>query len=138
MRAPRDPAYRRYLVRMAVAAVVYVLTIGLAASVLHKQAPVGVVSAAVATLPGLAVIGMIWAFGRLLIELEDEYLRMLEVRKIVFATGFALSVASVWGMLEMFTEAPPLPVVWMFPIWSAGVALGAIWNKLTLGDAGCA
>lgn len=60
------------------------------------------------------------------------------MRKIVIATGFALSVASVWGMLEMFTRVEPLPVVWMFPIWSMGFALGAVWNKLTLGDAGCA
>lgn len=138
MKLPRNAAYRRYLIRMGASAALYLGATMLAAFVLKQKAPVNAGSVLIAVLPGLAVVGMIAAIGRLVIELEDEYLRTLEVRKIVFATGVALSVASVWGMLEMFTEAPPLPMVWMFPIWSMGLALGAVWNKITLGDAGCA
>ncbi|WP_338468601.1 hypothetical protein RXV95_00980 [Novosphingobium sp. ZN18A2] len=135
---PRSPAYRRYLVRMGISAALYLGATMLAAVTLKDKAPVSALSVAVAVLPGIAVVGMIGAMGRLLLELKDEYLRMLEVRKMIFGTGVALSIAAIWGMLEMFTDVAPLPVVWMFPIWSGGIALGAVWNKLTLGDAGCA
>ncbi len=123
---------------MAISALAYLGSIALASVMLQAKAPVTAWSIILAILPGIAVVGMIVAIGRLLVELEDEYLRMLEVRKMIVGAGVALSVASVWGTLEMFTLVPPLPVVWMFPVWSAGIALGALWNKLTLGDAGCA
>ncbi|HNN56721.1 MAG TPA: hypothetical protein PKG84_10305 [Novosphingobium sp.] len=58
--------------------------------------------------------------------------------KAIFATGMTLAVASVWGLLEIFTDVPSLPVFWIFPIWSMGLGAGAVWNRLTLGDAGCA
>ena len=123
---------------MGISCMLYLGATMFAAFTLKDKAPVSEWSVAVAVLPGIAVVGMIGAMGRLLLELKDEYLRMLEVRKMIFGTGVALSIASIWGMLEMYTDVSPLPVVWMFPIWAGGIALGAVWNKLTLGDAGCA
>lgn len=134
----RNPAYRRYTIRMAISAAVYIAAIVAASRLLHKQAPASPGAVMIALVPGLAVLAMIWAIGRLLSELDDEYLRMLEVRKAIFATGMTLAVASVWGLLEIFTAVPSLPVFWIFPIWSMGLGAGAVWNRLTLGDAGCA
>ena len=138
MKVARNPAYRRYARRIAASGATYLFGIWLAVVLLDKHAPVSVGAVAIALLPGLAVVGMIWAVARLLVELDDEYLRMIEIRKALIGSGFALSVASVWGILELFTQIPRLEVFWMFPIWSAGVALGAIWSRLTIGDAGCA
>lgn len=132
------PAQRRYLYRLMGSAAIYIGTVFAASSLLDKHAPLSVANIAIALLPGLAVLGMIWAIGRLFVELDDEYLRMLEVRKAMFATGFTMAVCSVWGLLEMFTTVPKLPLFWVFPMWCLGLGLGALWNKLTLGDAGCA
>ncbi|MCB2056544.1 MAG: hypothetical protein H6916_05655 [Novosphingobium sp.] len=134
----RNPAYRRYALRMLGSAGAYIAAIFGASRVLHKHAPASPEAVLIALVPGLAVLAMIWAIGRLLSELDDEYLRMLEVRKAIFATGMTLAVASVWGLLEIFTDVPSLPVFWIFPIWSMGLGAGAVWNRLTLGDAGCA
>lgn len=132
------PAQRRYLARMAGSSLAYIAAIALASRVLDRHAPLGIVNVAIALLPGLAILGIIWAIGRLYVELEDEYLRMLEVRKAMFATGLTLATCSVWGILELFTSVPRLPLFWVFPLWAIGLACGALWNKLTLGDAGCA
>lgn len=134
----RNPAYRAYFRRMMVSAGLYVAAIFAAASLLDHRAPVSVMAIGVALLPGLAVLLMIYAIGRLMIELEDEFLRMLVVRQALVATGITLSITSVWGMLEIFTDLPRLEVFFAFPIWCLGLAAGAIYNKITLGAGGCA
>ena len=135
--APKHPAYRRYLDRMAGLAAAYVGAVaGVSATIPDGAAP-SPLNVALAIVPGLAVLGFIWAMGRLLVELDDEYLRMLEVRKFIVATGVALAVASVWGLLEMMVTVPHLPVFFVFPIWCGGLAVGQLYNRVTLGsDAG--
>ena len=134
----RHPAYRRYARRMAIAAAAYIAAIFVAVRVLPKNAPPGIESVAIALVPGLAVLGMIWGFARLLVELDDEYLRLLEVRKALISLGLTLAVTSMWGLLETFTTVPRLPIFWIFPIWALGLFVGMVWNKFTLGDGGCA
>ena len=134
--ATRNPAYRRYLQRMAVAAMLYVAAILVAVKVLHHNTAVSPLAVALALLPGLAVLMMLYAIGRLLTELEDEFLRMLEVRKALVATAVALAVASVWGLLEMLTAVPKLEVFWVFPFWCMGLLVGAAINRFTMGSAG--
>lgn len=136
--AGRNPAYKRYIRRMAVLSIVYICAVVLASSLIPDDAPPAPLNIAIALIPGIAVLGVIWAMGRLLSELDDEYLRMLEVRKFIVATGLALAVASVWGLLELMTTVPRLPVFYIFPLWCLGLAVGSLVNKLTLGDAGCA
>lgn len=138
---PRNPAYRRYLGRMGGAGAVYLVVIFIAAKVLHTSGhpvPASVLSIGLALLPGVAVLAMIWAIGRLLVELDDEYLRMLEVRKALVATAVTLAASSVWGLLELFTDVPRVPIFWVFPAWCLGLTLGAMVNRATLGDGGCA
>lgn len=135
MTARKGP-YHRYLRRMMVAAVLYMAAIFVAAKTLHHAAAISPMAIGLALLPGLAVLLMLYAIARLLIELEDEYLRLLEVRKSLIATGVTLAVTSVWGLLEAFTAVPRLEVFWVFPIWCAGLALGAVVNKITMGTAG--
>lgn len=136
--ASRNPAYRAYFRRMITAAVLYMVAIFAAASLLNGRPPVSLLSLTIALLPGLAVLLMIAAIARLMIELEDEFVRMLVVRQALAATGITLAVTSVWGMLEMFTDLPRLEVFWVFPLWCMGLMVGAIINKLTLGAGGCA
>ncbi len=135
--SPRNPAFRSYQRRMAIAAVVYVAAIFAASTILHHRAAPSPEAIGVALVPGLAILFMIYAIARLLLELDDEYLRLLEVRKALFATALTLAGCSVWGVLEIFTAVPPLPVFWVFPLWAVGLAGGAMFNKATLGTGGC-
>ncbi len=129
-----NPAYRRYGRRMLPLSLLYVGAIALASRFIPDNAPADARTIGLALLPGLAVIGWIWAMGRLLVELEDEYLRMLEVRKFLVATGLTLAVCSVWGLLQLFAPSvPKLPLFFVFPLWAIGLFAGMLFNRLTIG-----
>lgn len=133
----RNPAFRRYLRRFIPITVAYLASIALATWIIPDDAPANALTIGLAILPGIAVVGWIWAMGRLLVELDDEYLRMLEVRKMIVATGVTLALTSIWGILELYSpEVPRLPVFFVFPLWCIGLALGQVFNRLTLGDGG--
>lgn len=132
-----NPAYIRYVRRMLPLSLLYVAAIGLATRLVPDNAPPGVLSVGLALLPGLAVLGWIWAMGRLLVELDDEYLRLLEVRKFLVATGVTLAVCSMWGILELFSPyVPRMPVFLVFPLWAVGLFIGMVFNRLTMGAGG--
>ena len=83
-----------------------------------------------AILPALPLIGVVWAFGRLLVEETDEYLRSLTVRQFLVATAFMLSATSVWGFLDLFGQVPHAPLHWAFILWCVGLAIGTLVNEL--------
>lgn len=133
----QNPAYRRYLRRTVPITIAYVAAVWLASALVSDRTSLSPLAILLALLPGIAVVGWIWAIGRMLIELDDEYLRLLEVRKIITATGVTLCLTSVWGLLEMYTSVPKLPVFWVFPLWCLGLMIGQIVNRITLGAGGC-
>ena len=123
-------AYRRYMRRFIPSTAAYVVAIGLASLLIPDGAHASPLTVAIALLPGLGVVAIIWAMARLLIELDDEYLKLLEVRKALAATGVVLAVASVWGLLELYTDVPRLPVFFVFPLWCGGLLVGQLWNRI--------
>lgn len=127
----QNPAYRAYLRRFVPIMLVYVAAIMVASFTIPDDAEATGWTVMIAVLPGLAIVGVLWAMGRLLMELSDEYLRMIEVKKALIATGFALAVSSVWGLLEFYTDVPKLPIFFVFPIWCTGLALGSLWTKVS-------
>lgn len=134
----RSPAYKRYFRRHLVLTAAYVLAVFLTSRFVPDDAEPTPLFVALALLPGIAVIGWIWAMGRLLVELDDEFMRMLEVRKFIVATGVTLGLTSVWGMVELYTTVPRIPIFFVFPIWCAGLMIGTIVNRFAFGtDTGC-
>ncbi len=127
----QNPAYRAYLRRFVPITLVYVAAIMAASFAIPDGAETNAWTVAIAVLPGLAIVGIIWAMGKLLIELSDEYLRLIEVKKSLIATGFALAVSSVWGLLEFYTDVPRVPIFFVFPIWCFDLALGSLWTKVS-------
>src|SRR3990167_2659546 len=106
-----NPALRRYRMRSIAFSIAYLASIALATWIIPDDAPADLLTVALAILPGLAVIGWIWAMGRVLVELDDEYLRMLDVRRMMVATGITLALTSVWGILELYSpQIPRMPV----------------------------
>jgi hypothetical protein len=93
----------------------------------------GVLSYVAAILPALAIIGIFVVIGRYLIEEQDEYLRMLMVRQTLWASGFSLSIATIWGFLESFDLIAHVPSYAVSVLWFGGLGLGALVNRLTIG-----
>jgi hypothetical protein len=87
----------------------------------------------VAILPALPIIGIFAALGRYLVEEQDEYVRMLMVRQMLWASGFALSLATVWGFLDNFQLVGHADGYWLVVAWFFGLGIGSIINRLTLG-----
>jgi hypothetical protein len=91
---------------------------------------------ALALVPGLAVVGLFYAVGMLIVEQTDEFLRMLLVRQNLIAIGFALSLASVWGFLEAFDLVPHIAAFYIVVVWAVGLLLGGAVNRVTHGTWG--
>ncbi len=128
---PRDPAYSRFQKRFIPASVIYVGAIGLASLLIPDDAKASSLTIGIALLPGLACIAMIWAMARWLVEMDDEYLRLIEIKKALMATGIALAIAATWGLLELYTDVPKLPVFMIFPIWCGGLAVAQLWIRVS-------
>lgn len=125
-----SPAQRRYNNRVLGLSLVYVATLLPAVYLLSRHLVSGPLAYLVGILPALAVSGYFWLIARYLIEETDEYLRMLQVRQLLVATGIALTGATVWGFLEGFELAPHI-VAYAWPIfWFAGLGLGAVVNAV--------
>ncbi|MBV9528778.1 hypothetical protein [Sphingomonas sp.] len=93
----------------------------------------GPVAIVLALLPALAIIGIFAAVGRYLVEEQDEYVRMLMVRQTLWASGFALSVATAWGFLESFDVVGHVESYYIAILWFGGLGLGSCMNRLTVG-----
>ncbi|MFN3864758.1 MAG: hypothetical protein ACK4RT_10810 [Erythrobacter sp.] len=132
----RTPAMRRYFAVHIGLSVLYIALVGFASLFIPDDAAPTPGVIMFALLPGLVVLGWIWNMGVLLVTMEDEYLRMLEVRKMLWASAITLSICGGWGLVELFATVPRLPVFFVFPIWCVGLALGQLINRLTLGASG--
>lgn len=84
----------------------------------------------VALLPALPMIYCIWAIGQYLSEETDEYVRLNHAKASLYATGFLLCIASLWGFLEQFDAVPFIPSWLAVPIWALGLGIGHGINKV--------
>jgi hypothetical protein len=123
-----DPAVRAYLRRFAITMTLYVVAVA-AASVLSDLVE-GPLLWATAVLPALPLLALFWIMGRYLAELTDEYLRMLEVRKALVATGLTLAVTTVLGFLEIYAGLAHMPLFFVPVIWFGGLCAGGIVNSI--------
>jgi hypothetical protein len=136
MAHPRNPAKRRYVRRVVVASLAYVATLSLALRLVRDGTVAGPLAYLLGVLPGLSIAAVFWAIGRLLIEEQDEYLRLLLVRQTLVATGFTLTLVTVWGFLETLLLVPHVEAFYVAVLWFAGLGLGSCVNWLTMRDGG--
>ena len=132
----RSPASRRYLQRLAAAMGVYLVSLFAAEYLISREMVDGPLMWVLALVPGLAVVGAFYAVAMLIVEQRDEFVRMLVVRQTLIATGFSLSIATVWGFLENFELVPHIPAYWVAILWFFGFGLGGFVNKQTMGSWG--
>ena len=125
---------RRYVRRLAVATAGYLLTLAVATRFVGSGAVSGPAAYALAAFPALCVMGLFWAYARLLIEETDEYRRLLLVRQSLVATGFTLSIVTLWGFLQNFGLVGQIDAFYYAALWFVGLGIGAAYNRVTLGD----
>jgi len=133
----KTPAWKRYNWRVVWLSLAYATFLIGAVLALKYHLVSGLLTYAVAVLPALPVIGIIGAIGFYLTEEQDEYVRMLMVRQTLWASGFALSAATIWGFLESFDLIGRVDGYYVVIVWFFGLGVGGVINKLTLGDGGC-
>lgn len=123
-----SPAMRRYNRRVLWLSILYaVLLFGVVWLFRHRP-PAGPIAYVIGVLPAIPVVGFFVNMGRYLIEEQDEYLRALQVRQLLIATGIALSASTIWGFLEGFGLLPHLPAYAWAVVWLAGLGAGACIN----------
>lgn len=133
----KSPATRRYLIRMAVLMSLYVVLIFAAGWAFRHTAIAGPPAYALAIAPALPIIGVFWAIMRLLVEEPDEFIRMLQVRQCLIATGFCLTVMTIWEFLQNYDLVPPGHGGFGAAFfWFVGLGLGAIYNRISMSAIG--
>lgn len=135
-----SPASRRYTLRLGVLMAAYVALLFFARWMFQHDLARGALAYGLAVLPALPVIGVFWAVMRLIVEETDEFVRLLHVRQCLVATGFCLTVMTVWEWLQNFDLVSQGNKGFGAAFfWFAGLGVGALYNRLTLGaEGGCA
>ncbi len=131
-----NPSQKRYVRRVLVSMTCYIITLSIALHYVGKGHATGPLAYFLAVLPAVSVMGVFWAVGRLLVEEQDEFQRLLLVRQSLVATAFALSIATAWGFLEAVGLAPHVDSYFIAILWFAGLGVGSLVNWLTLGASG--
>ena len=131
----KSPAMRLYVIRIAVLMAIYLVTLFAAVTAFKAQLVSGPPAYALAVLPALPVIGVFWAVMRLMAEEPDEYLRSVMVRHIMIATGFCLTVTTIWEFLQNFDlVAPGNGGFGAAFFWFVGLGIGPLYDWLTTGE----
>ena len=124
---------RHFLFRLGGSVSVLFISIFAARHFVDPEIAYGPVVWALAVLPGLAMIGIFYAYGMLIIEQKDEFIRMLVIRQLLMATGIALSFAAVWGFLEEFGLVGHIYAYYFAVAWLVGFGFGGLVNRITHG-----
>ncbi len=124
---------RRFLIRLAIAVIALAASVTAARYLIGQGNVSGAALWALAVIPGLAMVGIFYAYGMLILEQKDEFIRMLLLRQLIMGTGVALSFAVVWGFLESFGLVAHIYSYYVAVAWIVGFALGGVVNKITQG-----
>ena len=81
---------------------------------------------AVSIVPVGIMLGMFWAHWRYMGEI-DEFLRSIQVKGAFAGLIFVLTVATGWGWLEMFADAPQLSIFWLNPLYWIIYSIAVMW-----------
>jgi hypothetical protein len=127
-----NPAQKRYTRRMLVLMLAYIAILLAVGRVFTLFEPTGPSAYLLGILPALPVIGVFFSMGQYLVDEKDEYLRLVETRKSLIATGFMLTVTTAIGFLQSFDLVPHIDFYWAAILWFAGLGVGscvqALWK----------
>ena len=125
-----NAAQRRYNKRVLGLSLAYAAALLAVVWVFNHRPPTGLVAYALAVLPALPILGILWAMARYLTEEQDEYLRVVQIQNSLAATGLMLAVTTVWGFLQTFELLPRADFYWAAVIWFAGLGVASCWRAI--------
>ena len=114
---PKTPEMARYLRRLLVVMTLYVVVLVPVTYVVRRDLVSGWVVYVLAVLPALPIIGVLYVILRLVVEMKDEYQRLLMVKQLFWATGLTLSITTIWGFLESYAAVERIPPFFMTGFW---------------------
>ncbi|MBB5719012.1 hypothetical protein FHR23_001950 [Stakelama sediminis] len=115
---------------MAVAMLLYLVVLFAVKRLLPLDDMQGPLLWIAAALPGIPVAAVFFLIVRYIVELRDEYRRLLEVRKTLVATGVTMTIASIWGTMELLAHASHLPTLYIPVIWYLAQGIGEFVNMV--------
>lgn len=118
-----SPATRRYLARFIPLMIAYVVVIMSVSFAFNHLQLTGPLAWALATAPALPILGVIAVMGLYLREEADEFQRAVLIESMLWGIGLTLAGSSVWGLLELYVDAPRVPVFWAFPVFCGAMGL---------------
>ena len=103
----KSPAVRRYLLRLLLASLIYMLAVFLTFHVLyHGKLPIPA-ALGMAAIPSIPLVGIIVVNGLYLKEETDDFQRELFIKSLLWAAGGTLAVTSFWSFVHLFAHFPP-------------------------------
>ena len=130
-----SPALRTYNRRALFAMAAYMLAM-IGAGNLHDSVAEGSVAMwALAMVPLVPLMGMLFAVFRYYREETDEYLRQRHVTAALLGLMLVLVAGTTWGFLEMFGLVGHVWAWWVFPVWAIGLGIGTCWPRGEQADA---
>ncbi len=111
-----DPAHKRYVIRTNLFMAGYIAVN--VAAITGAFDPI--VGSRAGILLGLAVAapiaGQLWATLALMNE-SDEFVRALNAKRFIIASGLAMALFSAWGFAESYGDAPHAPGWLIYPLF---------------------
>lgn len=132
-RAYGNAALARYTQRLMLAMTGYVAGLMIAIAIHIEGMPPGPLAYAVALLPTIPALAVVFVIARYLVEESDEYLRHRASLSAIIGLGFVLVLGTVWGFLETFGLVPHIWAWWVLPVWAIGMGAGQGWITLREG-----
>lgn len=123
-------AMQRYNRRMIAGSLIYTIGLFVAVYGYKNWHPADFLLWGLGLLPSIGALAMVWAMARLLVEEDDEYLRMKLAQSALFGTGVLLVTATVWGFLEQFGLVPHVPAWVAIPVFAIAIGLSRCFNWL--------
>lgn len=122
-------AMQTYTRRVLAAGGSYVVLLFAGMAVARVYSPPIAARVLLALAVAIPVLFMIRAMALLLKEENDEYLRMRIVKQSLVATGFLLTIATLYGFLNAFDVAPRVDAWAAFPLWAVGLGIGRLFQR---------
>lgn len=120
-----SPAGRRYTARILVSMAAYAGLLVATIELFRRAAPGGALKYVLALLPALPIVAVVAFMALYLKEEGDEFRRMKTTQGMLGGLLLTLAGGTVWGFLEVFADAPHVPLYWVFPIFCVGMGLSA-------------
>ena len=84
----------------------------------------------IAVSPALPIAGVVWTMLRF-IDRSDEFIRALTAKRFIVASGMVYALATAWGFLELYAQAPDFPLYLIFPVFCGALGLAGLMVRTT-------